>query len=47
MPILVKMLWPSLIAWLQTTVKNPKSVAAEKQRLTEVRDMLNTILSGM
>lgn len=47
MPLLVKMLWPSLLTWLQSTVKNPKSIAAEKQRLIELRDTLNVILSGM
>lgn len=47
MPLLVKILWPSLLTWLQSTVKNPKSVATEKQRFTELRDTLNVILSGM
>lgn len=47
MPLIVKIMWPSLLAWLQSTVKNPQSMATEKKRLTDLRDMLNVILSGI
>lgn len=47
MPLLVKLLLPSLMTWLQSTVRNPKPMATERKTFVQIRDYCDEILTGM
>ncbi len=47
MSFVLRMLLYDVAALLQSTVKNPQSIASEKGVITEIRDMLNTILAAI
>ncbi len=47
MNFLQKFIATSLLSILQTGFKNPKSLAKEKQLLTDIRDLINRILAQL
>lgn len=47
MNILQRYACSMILAMLQASVKNPKSLAKEALVLTQIRDQINVILSGI
>ncbi len=44
--MLLRMALSMVLTWLQSTVKNPKSIEKERQILTEIRDNINVLLES-
>lgn len=44
--LILKMFLPEILVLLQATVKNPSSVATEKDILLAIRDTINAVFPG-